>query len=111
MTDQNRTEHTHDATRIAHPARAIATIALSYVAVVAMSVPALSVFADPQLAFLVWLGGAVTFYAMSWRRLIAKGATDYARGFLVLGMTIAIAIIAFYVMVAVSRALGFTTPT
>ena len=108
MTDQNRTEHTHDATRIAHPARAIAMIALAYVAVVAMSVPALSVFADPQLAFLVWLGGAVTFYAMSWRRLIAKGATDYARGFLVLGMTIAIAIIAFYVMVVVSQALGFT---
>jgi hypothetical protein len=111
MTEPDRTEHTHDAPRMSHPAQGIAIIALAYVAVVAMSVPALSVFADPQLAFLVWLGGAVVFYAMSWRRLIAKGATDYARGFLVLGMTVAIALIAFYVMVAVSRALGFTTQT
>jgi len=110
MTEPDRTEQTHDAERTAHAAP-IAGYAAAYVAVVAMSVPALSVFADPQLAFLVWLGGAVTFYAMSWRRLIAKGATDYARGFLVLGMTIAIAVIAFYVMVVVSRALGFTTPT
>ena len=108
MTEPDRTEHTHSAPRNAHPAGAIATIAVIYVAVVAMSVPALSVFTEPQLAFLVWLGGAVTFYAMSWRRLIAKGTTDYARGFLVLGMTIAVAAIAFYVMVVVSSALGFT---
>ena len=89
-------------------AGSLALYALAYVAVVAMSVPALSVFTDPQLAFLVWIGGAITFYVMSWRRLIAKGATDYARGFLVLGLTIVVAALAFYVMILVSRALGFT---
>ena len=91
-----------------HPAWAIASIAAAYVAVLAMSVPALSVFTDPGFAFLVWIGGAIVFYAMTWRRLIPKGATDYARGFLVLGMTIAISTVAYFVMAGVARALGFT---
>ena len=109
MTDPERTEHVHGASApLRTVAPSVAMIALAYIAVVAMSVPALSVFTDPGFAFLVWFGGAVAFYVASWRRLIAKGATDYARGFLVLGMTVAVSAIAFYVMVVVSRALGFS---
>ena len=90
-----------------HPVRSIALYALSYVAVVAMAGPALSVFTDPQLAAVIWIAGAIAFYVMSWRALIPRGVTDYARGFLVLGMTVALAVVAFLVMAAIFRALGF----
>ena len=91
----------------ANPGRSIAVYALIYVAVVAMSVPALSVFTDPQIAALVWIAGAITFYALSWRLLVTK-KTDYLRGFLVLGMTIVVGAVAYFTLLAVWQALGFS---
>ena len=66
-----------------------------------------AVFTDAKATGFVWIGGAVALYVLSWRALIPKGTTDYARGSLVLGITVASAAIAYFLMLTIVNALGF----